>query len=119
MPIRRILGLVLIGAAYWLMRGRVVAMSFEVNNGNSWGGVLSDVTYLIPILGTFIALAGGVWAALGGNGRITASIGTALVLLFVGLVFAMSGMLEMIEPFLLPAIVMTAATIGLVITQPK
>lgn len=119
MPIRRIIGIVLVGAAYWIIRGRFAAMSFEVKVGNTWPGVLSDVTYLIPTLGAFIAFVGGIWAIGGASGRITASIGTLIVCAFIGLVFAMSGMMEMIQPFLAPAIVMVLATAGLFVVKTK
>lgn len=119
MSVRRILGLVLIGASYWVLRGRVASMSFEVKAGNSWGGVLSDVEYLIPLIGAFLALAGGTAAALGRGGRITATIGTGLVLAFAGLVFAMSGMMEMVQPFLAPVIIMILMTVGLWVTKAE
>ena len=106
------------GRAYWVLRGRFAAMSFEVKAGNNWGGVLTDIEYLIPSLGAFLAIAGGTAALLGRSGRTIAIIGTGLVILFAGLVFAMSGMMEMIQPFMLPAAVMLAATIGLLVTKP-
>ena len=37
---RRLIGLVLAAAAFWVLYGRYQAMSFEVKGGNSWGGVL-------------------------------------------------------------------------------
>ena len=117
MSIRRVIGVILIGAAYWVLRGRFAAMSFEVRAGNSWGGVMSDIEYLLPGIGAFLALAGGTAAALGIGGRVLASNGTVLVLAFVGLVGGLSGQYEMIQPFAVPVVIMMAATIGLVFTK--
>ena len=116
---RRVIGLILVAAAYWIFRGRFAAMSFEVKAGNSWGGVLSDVEYLIPGVGALVAIAGGIWAVGGANGRWLAATGTFLVLLFMGLVGGISGRYSMIEPFLVPSIVMLAATIGLFAIRAK
>ena len=116
---RRLVGLVLIAAAYWVFRGRFQAMSFEVKAGNSWGGVLSDIEYLIPGIGALLAIAGGIWAVGGANGRWPAAIGTFLVFLFVALVGGISGRFSMIEPFLIPAIIMLVATIGLFTLKAK
>lgn len=116
---RRAIGLILMAAAYWVFRGRFAAMSFEVKAGNSWGGVLSDVEYLIPGIGAALAIIGGGVALAGANGRWLALLGTFLVVLFVGLVGGMSGRFSMIEPFLLPAIGMAAATIALFVMKPK
>lgn len=116
---RQIVGLALLAAAYWIFRGRFAAMSFEVKAGNSWGGVLSDVEYLIPSVGALIAAIGGILAATGANGRWPALIGTFLVLLFMALVGGISGRLSMIEPFMLPGILMLATTIGLFVLKPK
>ena len=119
MPIRRLLGLVLIAASYWVLRGRLAAMQFEVNAGNSWGGVLSDVEYLIPGLGALLAVLGGVLAAFGASGKWLAALGTFLLVLFLVLVGVMSGMFAMVQPFIIPALVMLAATIGLFVLRPK
>ena len=119
MPIRRVLGLVLIAAAYWVLRGRIAAMQFEVNAGNSWASVLSDVAYLIPGGGALLAILGGALAAFGRGGRVLAGIGTGLVLLFMALVAGISGNLDMIQPFTIPVIVMLAATIGLIATKTE
>lgn len=119
MTIRRLFGLLLIGAAYWVLRGRVAAMSFEVKAGNSWGGVLSDIEYLIPGVGAFLAIIGGTAVVLRFSGKTISIIGTGLVLLFTGLVYGMSGLIEMVQPFLVPAVLMLLATIGIVATKPK
>ncbi len=116
---RRVIGIVLVAAAYWVFRGRFQAMAFEVKAGNSWGGVLSDVEYLIPGVGALLAIAGGIWAIGGANGRWLAALGTFLVLLYIALVGGMSGRYSMIEPFALPAIVMLAASVGLFALKAK
>lgn len=115
----RAAGLILIAAAYWIFRGRFQAMSFEVRAGNSWGGVLTDIEYLIPGVGALLAIAGGIWVLGGANGRWLAAIGTFLVFLFIALVGGISGRFSMIEPFFYPAIIMLAATISLFALKAK
>lgn len=116
---RRLMGLVLMVAAYWVFRGRFAAMSFEVKAGNSWSGVLSDVEYLIPGVGSLVAIFGGILALVGMNGRWFAVLGTFLVFLFMALAGGVSGRFSMIEPFLWPAIPMLLATIGLFLAKAK
>ena len=116
---RRLIGLVLAAAAFWVLYGRYQAMSFEVKGGNSWGGVLTDIEYLIPGVGALVAIAGGIIALAGANGRWMAVVGTFLVFLFMALVGGISGRFSMIEPFLYPAIAMLAATIGLFALKAK
>lgn len=119
MTARRGLGLILAISAYLILRERWRGMSFLRRTGESWSVLLADPAYLIPGLGALLAIIGGLLALAGGKTYGLATLGTAMVVVFMGLVLAMSGRLSFVEPFFLPSIGMIGATIGLYFTQQK
>lgn len=119
MAVRRGLGLILAISAYLILRERWRGMSFLHRTGESWGVLFADPTYLIPGIGSVVAIIGGLLLLAGQKGYGMATTGTVIVLAFAGLVFAMSGRISFVEPFLVPSIIMLGATLGLYATKQK
>ena len=116
---RRLIGLVLVVAAFFMLRERAVGLNFLAQQEQGLVGLLLDPVYLLPGLGAVLGCIGGFLALAGQRALYPSTIGVGLVVLCIVLIGGISGRFSMIEPFLYPAIIMLIATVGLFALKPK